>query len=290
MSLNRRHLMQLSAAAMAALAVGRDRAVAAPASRGAIDKAAAGYLHKHGYTALPPLDLITGLAFNGGLRFDPFRPDAAQSRRFIIQRVARIDDIALRNRPGVLVSYNVIFLQDPEPPARGALFMRVMDFLVNARGFDPAKMQFLSTDVFVPHLEKVKGARAKQFTQLSEVQARNAGRGAGVFAPKGHPDALDFASVNVYYPVGAGAAGHPVAFAPEGFAEIALIGIGPGGGKLGASEVAGIGVERLAMAEGAAAPSFEQSRIALLRALEAEAKAKAQGKTLPPGYAALAAL
>ena len=243
---------------------------------------------KHGYAELPPLDLITGQAFNGGLRFDPFRPDAAQSRRFSIQRVARIDDIALRNRPGVLVSYNVIFMQDPKPPARGALFMRVMDFLVNARGLDAAKMQFLATDIFLPHLEKVKGVRAKQFTQLSEAQARKAGRGAGVFAPKGHPDGLDFASVNVYYPVGAGAVGHPVPFAPEGFAEMALIGIGPGGGKLGASEVAGIGVERLAMAEGAAAPSFEQSRIALLRALEQEAKA--QSKPLPPGYAALAVL
>ena len=288
MSLNRRHLMQLSAAATAALAVGRDRVAAAPASREPIGKTAAAYLGKHGYAELPPRDLITGQDFNGGLLFDAIRPDAPQDLRYCIQTVARVGDIANRGRPGVLAAYNVILIQHPAPPQRGTLLMRVMDFLVNARGLDPAKMQFLSTDVFVPHLEKVKGAGARQFTQVSAAEARSAGRGAGVFAPRDHPSGFDFATVNVYYPAGAGPVGHPTPAAPEGHVEIALIGIGPTGGKLAGAEVAGIGVERLGMAEGAAAPSFEQSRIALLPALEAEAKSK--GKPLPPGYRAFAAL
>lgn len=53
-------------------------------------------------------------------------------------------------------------------------------------------------------------------------------------------------------------------------------------------EGAGLGLERLALAEGAPVPDFEESRLNLLRLIEDEAERT--GKPLPDGYAMFASL
>lgn len=57
---------------------------------------------------------------------------------------------------------------------------------------------------------------------------------------------------------------------------------------MGSAEAAGIGLERVAIAEDKPIPDFEESRLNLLRIIEDEARR--EGKPLPPGYAMFASL
>jgi len=286
MAISRRTLLELSLTGAAGLAAGRGLAVAAPDGTETLAADFEVYFDTLGYRPLPPLDMITGESFNGGLRYDDTRLDNPANATLCLQPSARIGDIAERGKPGVLALFTICALRQPEPAAPGMLFGQILDFLVSGRKLDPERMVFVSTEVFEPYGEQYGTVRAGQFLKRSTDEAMAAGDGSGYFGPRDHPARPGFATVSIHYPL-AGAVGSGLSYPPEGYQEIAEIGISPLEGA-GGAEVGGFGLERVVLAEGGAIPDFEQSRLALLQLVEDEAQSS--GKDLPPGYDSFTAL
>jgi hypothetical protein len=285
MTLNRRSLIGLSAAGAATFAIG-GRIGTAMAATDEILGSALAYFGELGFAGLPPLSMITGDDFNGGLRFDESRPDVPSQNSITIQFAARTGDIAEHRRPGVLAGFNIIGLQNSAEAEPGSLVGHVMNFLIEERMLDPARMRFVSTELFRPHLESAAGVTTDRFLERPLGEAHAAGDGSGYFAPEGHPYSPTFATVGVYYPISETAADADFSYPPEDYIEIAEIGLGePGRSR---HEGAGIGLERLAMAEGDDLPDFKESRLNLLQIIEDEARRT--GKALPPGYTQFASL
>lgn len=274
--LSRRKLLTLSAAGAAVLATGNGKASASADGIDAIQESVQRYFGSRGHVRIPPLGLITGHAFNGGIRYDETRDKPVAGKSICTQYAARIEDIEERDRPGVLAGFNIIALQDSTAQAPGALFDGVIDFLVGEQDLDPGRMMFVSTEVFRPHAERIDAVMAERVLERREEEARQAGDGSGYFAPEGHPFAPGCHTVAIYHPLpGEGsepATGYPL----PGYVEIAEVSLSPG------DQVAAIGLERLAVAKGIKAMNFEDSLQELLRALRKEAESR--GTALPPGY------
>jgi len=285
MTIDRRTLLRLSAAGAVTLAAGSRLALAAPGPIDEIRSDALGYFGKHGFTELPPLSMITGDAFNGGIRFDETDTDSSSAPTIRVQPAARVDDIANRSLPGVLASFNIIGLRDPDPED-GTLLSRVMDFLTNARQLDPARMLFVSTELLRPHVGRVDGVSADRLIERPMDEAKTAGDGSGFFAPDGHPLQPAFPTTSIHYPLPGIEPDPSPTYPAEGYIEIAEIGLPSpdGAGDTGA----GIGLERLAMAEGEEVPDFDKTLLNLLRIIEDEAERT--GKPLPDGYTMFASL
>lgn len=284
MPLSRRNLIKLSAASATALAIGgRGTPVAAAipsGAAGAVAESATAFFGNLGFTRQPPLDLLTGEAFNGGLRYDETDSGDPKGKSVRIQPSARIDDISERNRPGVLAAFNIIGVEDADADD-GTVLPAVLKFLIDERGLDPAKMLFVSTEDFRPYIEHLDDVGAELIVERALEEARMAGDGSGYFEPDGHPHAPSHPTVGLYYPVpGSEPDGDPV-YPPAGYIEIGEVGLAPSMG-------AGLGVERIAMAEGAPGPDFEETRLNLLRTIEDEAERT--GKPLPDGYRLFASL
>jgi hypothetical protein len=164
-----------------------------------------------------------------------------------------------------------------------------MDFLVSQEGLDPEKLVFVSTDMFRPYRDRFAAAKAGRFIERSREEAYATGDGSGYFAPKGHPLAPSYPTVGVYYPDPRDvAAVDDLAYPPAGHIEIAEVGISPLDQAATTYEGGGLGLERLAMAEGEDIPDFEETWLNLLRVIEDEAERT--GKPLPDGYTKFASL
>jgi hypothetical protein len=274
--------MALSAAGAAALAAGGKSASASAGSIDQVRNSALRYFTDRGYQEIPPLDLITGDDFNGGIRYDDTRPGQAAVKTVSVQYAARTDDVADRGRPGVLAGFNIIVFQDPGAETPGSLIEQVMEILVSDQGLDPDRMMFVSTEVFRPVAERIDTVNPDRIFERPLAEAREAGDGSGYFAPKGHPLHPASDSVAIYYPLPGEGSEPSTAYPPSGYFEIAEIGLSREY-KIGA-----IGLERLAIAKGVPAPSFKDTQQELLRALEMESESR--GKPLPPGYAVFASL
>ncbi len=284
MTLNRRNLLQLSAAGAVAAAAGGRFAWAATDAERAIAENAAAYFAGLGYKSVPPLDLITGDAFNGGLRFDESDSVSSDGPTIRLQTAARVEDIPERDRAGVLATFDIIGLSHPEPED-DTILPAVLRFLIDERGLDPAKMLMVSTEEFRPHLDDLDGFDASRFLERPFAEARTMGDGSGYFAPSGHPAGPAIASVGLYYPVpGTEPDGDPI-YPPPDHIEIAEIGIAR---DAAGHTAAGLGLQRLAMAEGNPVPDFDETRLNLLRLLEDESERT--GKPLPDGYTQFASL
>ena len=285
MTIDRRTLLRFSAAGAAALATGGRIAFAAPGPIDEIQSSALGYFGKHGFAELPPLSMITGEAFNGGIRFDETDNDSPSGPTIRVQPAARVDDIADRSLPGVLALFNIIGLRDADAEG-GTLLSRVMDFLTNARQLDPGRMLFVSTELLRPQIGRVDGVSADRVIERPMDEAKAAGDGSGFFAPAGHPLQPAYPTVSLHYPLPGIEPDPSPTYPPEGYIEIAEIGLPSpdGAGDTGA----GIGLERVAMAEGEDVPDFERTLLNLLRIIEDEAART--GKPLPDGYTKFASL
>lgn len=284
MPIDRRRLLGLSAAAATTLTLGRGSALAIPTATDEVRDSALSWFPTHGFGSIPPLDLMTGDAFNGGLRYDETGSEDPEQPWMRLQPAARIEDIAERDRDGVLATFNIIGLSHSEPD-EDAIMPAVLRFLIDERNLDPANMLFVSTEAFRPYLDRIDEVSADRFLERPLEVAQAMGDGSGYFAPRGHPNGPAFPSVGLYYPVpGATPKGDPV-YPPPGYIELAEIGLAPnaGGGTL-----AGLGMERIAMAEGGDVPDFGETRLNLLRLLEDEAERT--GRPLPEGYTQFASL
>ena len=288
MRLNRRSVIELSVAGAATLTLGGRIASGAALTTEELHDSAAAFFGDHGFRGVPAHGIITGQDFNGGLVHDPIHPHVFPRASMGVQLVARVDDIAERDRPGVLACFNVLAVQSEPSPDPGALFSLVMNFLVDERGLDPSRMLFVSTAQFKSLLDEADGLSEAQFLERSQTDVETAGDGSGLFAPGGHPYQPRIPTVGIYYPLPGSEPSGDLFYPPDGYIEIAEVAIAPIDGESDGPEGACIGLDRLAMAEGKPALNFDENRLNLLRIIEDEAKR--EGKDLPPGYAKFASL
>ncbi len=246
------------------------------------------YFGGHGFAETPPLEMITDSTFNGGLRYDDTRPAPPSAPIVTVQPAARIDDIAERERPGVLALFTIFSITIPGGAEPGLLLTSVLDFLMSERKLDPARILFVSTEDFRPVADQVDGIDAYRIFERRAEEAKAAGDGSGFFAPKGHPYAPQEVTVGIYYRLPDAKEDAELSYPPEGHIELAEVGIAPFGGDPNRAQVGGFGLERVAMAEGEDIPDFEETKLNLLRIIEDEAKRT--GKDFPPGYTMFASL
>ena len=258
MKLTRRNLMQFSAASAAALAVGRGSALAALNPTDEIRDNAVRFFGELGFAEKPPLDMITGTAFNGGLRYDETSPNAPAVPLITVQSAARVEDIAARGQPGVLANFTIFGIGLPGPARPDAILSPVMGFLVHERKLDPERMLFVSTERFRPLVDQVEGVVAERVIERSIEEAMAAGDGSGFFAPAGHPEAPQLDTVGIYYPMPDANVSADRSYPPAGYLEIAEIGLAPLGDDPDGAQIGGFGLERVAMAEGETVSDFEE--------------------------------
>jgi hypothetical protein len=286
--LDRRSVMRLCAGAAAAVAMRTPGHAASDSTTDSIREDAVYDLTGLGYKELPALPLITGDSFNGGIRYDETRPENPDGAWLTVQRCARIDDIAEKDRPGVLASFTLLGLGVSNPRHQGVVFEHILHFLTTQRGLDPSRIVYVSTELFEPYRDKFEIARAGRFIERPLAEAKTAGDGSGYFRPAGHPLQPEIPTVGIYYPLPDTEPPESLALPLEGYLEIGEASTLPLDGDTVQPEGGGLGLERLAMVEGGEAPSFEESRLALLAACQSEADR--DGKALPPGYADFDAL
>lgn len=238
-----------------------------------------------GYRETPKLDLITGDAFNGGVRYDETAPGGLQDgKTLILQNCIRMEDMNFHDRPDVLPYFHIlaIGLNEPSPPATALKTM--LEYLVTHLELDPGRFVFVSTEVFAPYFSHLKpyGISPSQLVTREKKEAIAAGDGSGYFAPADHPHVSPYHSVSIHY------ARHPDAMKQEltyplhGFLELGEVMIHEDAPDIEDIQIAALGVERLSMAMGSPVESFAQSRDLALTALEQEAKRR--NIPLPPAY------
>jgi len=285
--LTRRRLIQLSSVGFAALAASKHGVLAAATRTDEVRDNALRFFGGRNFVEMPPLGMITDATFNGGLRYDETRPDPPAAPAVTVQTAARIDDIAEKGRPGVLAAFTLFGIGIPAQAGSETVLSHVMDFLVGERNLDPRRMLFVSTEQFRPLVGQIDGVPADLFFERTLEEAMAAGDGSGFFAPAGHPHSPSCATVGVYYRIPGVPEATERSYPPEGYMEIAEVGIAPSSDPNG-PQLGGIGVERVAMAEGEEVPDFEETKLNLLRIIEDEAART--GKDLPPGYTKFASL
>ena len=229
------------------------------------------YLQQKGYTAAPAAPLITGHAFNGGLRYDD-DVNVHTGKTYVKQQVARVEDVAKKSKPGTLPFFTVIGLDTSTPALANATTELVLAYLTGVVALDPARLRVTTTKnsaEFFPLLAKY-GIGSSQIRLRTWDEAVKDGAGSGYFAPAGHPASPKAASFSIEFVM------------PDG-TELELVEITHSDGKGRSS--GGLGVERVEMARAGRAKSWDGHLDALTRALQAEVKRT--GAALPPGAAAI---
>ncbi|WP_299472932.1 hypothetical protein [uncultured Roseibium sp.] len=279
MELDRRRLMSLAAAgSLGMMLPGPSANAAATSSTGFIQ-----HFSNQGVQVLDPLPLITGVGFNGGLRYDDTRPSYPDASSMCVQPACRIEDGGKSSEPGVLALFHIMVLNLPGGAGPGDALGQLLGYLMDSVKIDPDKLVFVSTQVFDPYFNAEPLLQKGRFVKRDLSEAQAAGDGSGFFAPAGHPDTKGFATVSIHYPIGAGTTGE-LSYPLPGYLEIGEISLAEpsSGGGVGG----GLGLERLAMAMGAAAPTFSESRVTLFEKVGQEASKT--GAEFPIGLEAFA--
>jgi len=283
MDLDRRHLVGL------AVAGGLGMLLPGPSvfAKEAVNSSTGFVRHFSGKGAkvLDPLPLMTGVGFNGGLRYDDTRPSYPDGMSVCVQPSCRVEDAGKAGDPGVLALFHIAVLNLPVSAGPGEAIRQLMRFAVETEKLDPEKFVFVSTEVFEPHFTNDPLLQKGRFVQRALEEARAAGDGSGFFSPDGHPDTDGFNSVSVHYPVGERADG-PLAYPLSGFLEIGEISLADAASGTSGTVGGGFGLERLAIASGQQAPDYSESRARLFNLVKQEATAT--GIALPEGLKAFA--
>lgn len=229
------------------------------------------FLEQRGYSAAPSASLITGHDFNGGLRYDD-DTSLYSGKTYVKQRVARVEDVAKKSRPGTLPFFTIIGLDTSTPALANTAADLVLAYLTGVVGLDPARLRVTTTETsssFFPLLAKYV-ITTSQVRLRSWDEAVKDGGGSGYFAPAGHPAKSGVASFSLEYVM------------PDGLElEIAEISHSDGSGR----SSGGIGVERVEMARTGRIPSWGNHLETFTRALQKEATRT--GASLPRGAAAI---
>ena len=241
-----------------------------------------------GFHQLPAVDLITDSEFNDGLRFDESLADAPTGKTFRIQNCGRIEDLAEKGTLGVLPYFHIFAVNIEKPAFRGELLTQIMSYLISQAKLDPGRLLLVSTNRFQPYLQQLQpfGINASQFIERDYAEAIAAGDGSGFFNPPGHPHVNGAHSVSIHYASDASTMGKPQQYPLPGFLELGEIGIDAEPGEIIQSESAGLGVERILMAQGIAVDDFPTSQQKALAAIKSESELR--GVPLPKAYQKIA--
>jgi hypothetical protein len=258
-------------AAMAALG---GRAAAASNARETIETAMPNYFESLGYRRRSPASLITGDRFNGGLRYDEESTEAPPAgKTCVVQDCGRIGDISQRDRPGVLAYFQILSCRNDRPASHGEMMTTVLDALLGPGGLDRDRLVLVSTeaiDPYRPYLDRY-GIGPERIVVRALAEAQATGDGDGFFAPRGHPYTSGYPTAGIHYALPSTAPATRLRYPLDGYLELGEVGLEPAWGATISPQSMGLGMERIAMAQGRPVPGFEASRLMLLARLEDEA-------------------
>ncbi|MEM7021827.1 MAG: hypothetical protein AAF637_04455 [Pseudomonadota bacterium] len=283
----RRHFLGSTGAAASFLTLGAPGLV-----HGATDAASdwAAYFEGLGYQPVPAHPLITMESYNGGLRFDemPHHRNAPAKRAYL-QPCSRLMDVDGADRPATLALFHILALLNADAEPNGTLLREFLAFLTDQVGLDPARLVMVSTPRFEPYRGDLEaaGLASDQLVLRSVEEAVASRDGSGFYRPEGFPYAADLWTASFHYLTGAAAPTQLTYPLPENL-ELGEIVFATGPDAEVQVQEGGFGLERLLAARGDVILSFEESRLALLGALEAEAERR--NIDLPPGYGVFSAL
>ena len=241
------------------------------------------YLEKHGFAAGKSAPLVTGDQFNGGLQYtgagisdhpetDPSAPRPAQ---YVVQQVARVEDIAKKASSGTLPIFAMIGPEIISEVSAASSLELILKFLTVEIGLDAARLRVTGTDRaehFFPIFAKY-GVGHSQIRLRSWEEAKQDGGGSGYFAPKGHPRGPAYDSFSIECILSDGT-------------DLEIAEFLFGGGKR--VTVGVIGVERVTMARNDRVMSWDAELPAFKKAVEEDAQRN--HLPLPSGYYAILGL
>ncbi|WP_162946957.1 hypothetical protein [Ruegeria sp. EL01] len=234
-----------------------------------------------GFAETPPLSIVTADdTYNGGLRHD-FDQSTLPPEAFVVQPLARVGDVAEKDRPDILPLFHEIGCH-PAHDTDGQVATRLMvRTLTDTLGLDPARIAFVSVPQSTnmrPVLDELGLSFPEKVLLRDEVEALAARDASGYFFPD--PFGEDYlVTMGVYYRVGDTDEAAPAAYPPtSSWTEIGEIVIAGDAAPLGIS----LGAERLTFALTGLYPTWDQ-RLALLFA---QVDHDSAGGLEPPGLAA----
>ena len=227
-----------------------------------------GYLQQKGLTEAPTQPLVSGIEFNGGLRYDD-DPSTLTNANYMKQVAARAEDVEKKDNPGTLPVFTIMGVSTTTPEQAVAATDLVMTYLTGTVGLDPDRLRVTTTDhssQFFPQLDRY-GISSSQITLRPWEQAVKDGSGSGFFAPAGHPGSPAVPSFSIEYMLSSGAR-----------LELAEIPYGDGT----VPTAGGIGVERVSMARNDRVTTWADSLPAFKSAVEESVAST--GAARPAGY------
>ncbi|MCL6283649.1 hypothetical protein M3P21_08910 [Ruegeria sp. 2012CJ41-6] len=238
-------------------------------------------LNAQGLQEAAPLSIVSGdPAYNGGLRHD-FDQSALPQGGFVIQPLARVEDIGERDRADVLPIFHEVGCHPPDDLDKAAQTRMLIRLLTEEFGLDPARLAFVSvpaSEEMRPVLDEVGLPFSEKVILRDAEEAFEARDGSGYFFP--NPDGEDFfVTMGVYYRVGETDEPAPSAYpASANWTELGEIVIAGETAPLGVS----LGAERLALAVSGQFPTWDER----LGQLFAQVESDAGGSGEPAGVAA----
>ena len=230
-----------------------------------------GYLQQQGLTESPTQPLISGIEFNGGLRYDD-DPSTLTNANYLKQIAARPEDVEKKDNPGTLPIFTLMGVPTTTPEQAVVATDLIMTYLTGTVGLDMDRLRVTTTDrssQFFPQLDRY-GISNSQITLRPWDEAVADGSGSGFFAPAGHPGNPAVPSFSIEYMLSSGAR-----------LELAEITYGDGT----VPTAGGIGVERVSMARNDVVTSWAESLPAFKSAVEESVAAT--GAARPAGYYAI---
>ena len=231
---------------------------------------------------MPHKSLITGHAFNEGLRYDDSGTLANMlNGEMIVQDCARIEDITLRGHHDVLPYFHIFSCNRRADTERRQTIGEIVDFLITAAGLAPEQIGLVSISALQDYRDLLtkRGIDWERQVFIRDTEeAKAAGDGSGYFRPKNHPEQPEEITAGLYVWLGEGQApaldSYPL---PAQWTEIAEVALDPD-----SALAYGLGLERLVYAKTGLKPSWHDRRGHLLAQVETEAAET--GAPLPQGY------
>lgn len=227
-----------------------------------------GYLQQRGLTESPTQPLISGIEFNGGLRYDD-DPSTLTNANYVKQIAARPEDVEKKDNPGTLPIFTLMGVPTTTPEQAVVATDLIMTYLTGPVGLDMDRLRVTTTDrsaQFFPQLDKY-GISTEQITLRPWDEAVADGSGSGFFAPAGHPGSPAVPSFSIEYMLSSGL-------------RLELTEITYGDGTV--PTLGGIGVERVSMARNDLVTTWADSLPAFKSAVEESVAAT--GAARPAGY------
>lgn len=227
------------------------------------------FLNQQGYSPTAAASLITGIDYNGGLRFDD--GTLSDPSTYVVQPAARVHDVTEKSKPGILPIFTILALTTPNPAQAPKTLDLYLHALTSVVGLDPSRLRVTTTSLAAPFYSALAahGIQSDQIRLRNLSEAKQSGTGSGYFAPVGHPSGQGFPTFSVEHVL------------PDGTEiEIGEYGFDSGNSNIGTGF--GVGLERVTMARNDLVTSWGDSLTDFKTAVMDDAAKN--GMPLPSGY------